>query len=279
MSEELVVTPGGFRPKSLVHLIEPDHTLRIKDSQIQKVHRSGKIVQIYPEIPYRSSKPLMPGNVNVPAREVPSLGTGWITYAYWNNVTGTPISSFATTWVVPPPPSSQSGQLIYLFNGISPSTLDWILQPVLQWGSSPIGGGNYWAVASWFVNSPPGPAYHSTLVSVNSGDTLVGVMTLNSQSGTFNYNCIFQGIANTSLDIQNVQELTWSAETLEAYGLTQCSDYPNTLETAMKAINIQTGSVHPLISWNATDTVTDCQQHTIVVSNSSTSGEVDLYYK
>jgi hypothetical protein len=280
MSEELVLTPGGFRPKSLVHLIEAGHTLRIKDSQIQKVHPSGKIVQVYPEIAYRSSRePLMPGNVNVPARKVPSLGSGWITYAYWNNGTGTPISSFATTWVVPPPPSSQDGQLIFLFNGIQNSTM--IYQPVLQWGpGSAAGGGNYWAVASWYADGQGGQAFYSNLVTVNPGDTLVGVMTLTGQTGSsFNYNCVFQGIPQTSLPIENVQELTWCAQTLEAYNLTQCSDYPNTLETAMKAIDIQTGSVHPVISWTAEDVVTDCGQGTVVVSNSSTSGEVDLKYR
>jgi hypothetical protein len=71
VNEELVLTPGGFRPKSLVHLIEPGHTLRIKDSLIQKVHRSGNIVEVYLEIAYRSGKePLMPGNVNVPVRKL-----------------------------------------------------------------------------------------------------------------------------------------------------------------------------------------------------------------
>ena len=46
-----------------------------------------------------------------------------------------------------------------------------------------------------------------------------GVITLTGQNGSqFSYNCEFQGIANASLAIQNVEELTWCVETLEAYG-------------------------------------------------------------
>jgi len=69
-----------------------------------------------------------------------------------------------------------------------------------------------------------------------------------------------QGIANTSLDIRNVQELTWCNETLEAYRITGCSGYPNIERTAMTAINIQTGSVNPTIGWEPVDSITDRKQ-------------------
>jgi hypothetical protein len=99
----------------------------------------------------------------VSALECPALGSGWIAYTYWNNGTGKSITSFKTRWVVPPAPVSNDGQLIYLFNGIQNYGYNYgILQPVLQWGASPAGGGSYWAVASWYVTSlvqpttPPG---------------------------------------------------------------------------------------------------------------------------
>src|SRR5215469_13483716 len=46
----------------------------------------------------------------------------------------------------------------------------------------------------------------------------------------------------------------------------------------MTAINIQTGSVNPRIGWEPVDSITDCQQETIIISNSGTAGEVDLLY-
>jgi hypothetical protein len=221
----------------------------------------------------------MPGSVAVPPKEVPALGSGWITYAYWNNNTGTPISSFTTTWIVPPAPKTQSNQQIYLFNGIQNSEFSFIYQPVLQWGPSPAGGGNSWAVASWYVDGQGGPAFSSQLTPVNPGDTLVGGMALLGQLGSlFSYNCQFQGFANSSLLIQNVQELTWCSETLEAYRITQCSDYPDAV-TAFTQISIQTGNSYPTLNWNPVNWVTDCGQQTVVVNNSNPGGEVDIHFK
>lgn len=52
-----------------------------------------------------------------------------------------------------------------MFSGIQNSTM--IYQPVLQWGESAAGGGNYWGVASWYVDGQGGLALHSNLVRVN----------------------------------------------------------------------------------------------------------------
>jgi hypothetical protein len=85
-------------------------------------------------------------------------------------------------------------------------------------------------------------------------------------------------VANTSLPIQNVQELTWCVETLECYGLQKCSDYPQTCRTAMAGIEIETGGSPTNPAWQATNSVTDCGQHAVVVSDASPGGEVDLFY-
>jgi hypothetical protein len=276
---DVIITPGGARPRSQVHLIEPGHVLDGSDNRLRKINPAGKVIAEFRAIAPRPGRgPLMPRNVAFPSGKLPALGSGWITYAYWANDTGNPISSFVTTWTVPPAPSTQSGQLIYLFNGIQNSTM--IYQPVLQWGSNGGFGGNYWLVASWYADGQGGAAFYSQPVQVNEGDVIVGAMTLTAQSGNlFSYNCEFQGIANSGLPIQNVEELTWCAETLEAYAVTGCSDYPNTPDTAMSAIAIQTGNSTPAITWTPVNSVTDCSQSTVVVSNSATNGEVDLYYR
>jgi hypothetical protein len=278
MAEDMVLTPGGFRLRSLVHVIEPDHILDGTGDRLRKLDPSGKAVADFGQIPFRTGNaPLMPGNVAVLAEEVVALGSGWIVYASWSNNTGNSISSFSTTWKVPPAPVTQSGQTIFLFNGIQNSSM--IYQPVLQWGPSAAGGGNFWAVASWYADGQGGQAFVSELTQVNPGDTLVGVMTLTGQSGNmFNYNCEFQGIANSGLRILNQPQLTWAVETLEAYGITQCSDYPNTDHTAMRGINVQPGGLTPALNWTAVNSITDCGQHCVVVSNSPTEGEVDIYY-
>jgi hypothetical protein len=296
MADEQVLTPGGLRPQSQVHLIEPGAILDGTGGQHRMLDKTGKVLADFGTIAAKpAGRPLMPGNVvkpgstlvpgalatataKTPAR-VPSFGSGWITYASWTNSTGTPVSLFSTKWVVPPAPATQSGQTIFLFNGIQNSTM--IYQPVLQWGGSAAGGGNYWAVASWYVDGQGGPAFHSNLVQVSPGTVLTGIMTLTGQSAAgFSYNSEFQGIANTGFPVTNIQELTWCIETLECYGITKCSDYPNTSKTQMYAINMETGKTHPVMTWTPATPVSDCGQHTLIFDEDSDgSGEVDLWYK
>jgi hypothetical protein len=84
MAEEQVLTPGGFRPKSLVHLIEPGHSVRMAaNGHAQKIHPNGTVVAEFGEIPLRPGPhPLMPTNVFVPEAIKPALGSGWIAYAF-----------------------------------------------------------------------------------------------------------------------------------------------------------------------------------------------------
>ena len=123
--QDYVITPGGFRPRSLVYHVEPGHSLDASDNRIRQFDPDGKLVEDFGEFAQRPGKePLMPRNVTAvrplaakpetvdaaaaaEARaSIPGLGTGWITYAFWNNTTGKPITSFTTSWRVPPHPSS-----------------------------------------------------------------------------------------------------------------------------------------------------------------------------
>jgi hypothetical protein len=294
MAENLIVTPGGYRPASKIHLIRTGHVLDGSGGGLRELDATGKIVNDFGPHPLRRGTPLMPDNVLrleealvkypgatleaarlVPGRAVPGLGTGWIVAGFWN-ASGV-ITSFRTSWIVPPPPTTQSGQLLYLFNGIQNGSF--IYQPVLQWGTSPDGGGNYWAVASWYVDSQGGPAYKSGLTQVSPGAELTGIITLSGQSAAgFSYNCEFLGIPNSTFPVKNIPELTQCVETLECYYLTMPSDYPNTQKTAMTAIEIKTRGSDPSVTWGPGDFVTDVGQKATVVSNANPGGEVDLYY-
>ena len=107
----------------------------------------------------------------------------------------------------------------------------------------------------------------------------MGVMTLTGHSGSlFNYTSEFQGIDGTSLPIQNIAELLWCNETLEAYSIDQCGNYPSTQLTAFRNIEIRTGKITPPVNWTAVNRVTDCGQHAVVVINSGNDGEVDIHY-
>jgi hypothetical protein len=284
MPEQMVVTPGGFRPSSRVHKIEADHHLDLSGGRIRKFHRSGRLVTDFGEFTTdRPARPPRPGNVAngepTPAADaVPSLGSGWIAYAGWTNNTGTPVSLLKTAWTVPPAPTTQSGQTVFLFNGIENATM--ILQPVLQWGVSAAGGGSYWAIGSWYASGPAGHSFYSSLTQVAPGAQLVGTMTLTGESASgFSYDCQFDGIAASDLPIQNVPELTWCVQTLEAYQISARSDYPPAAMTAMTAIGLQVDGNPAPLNWTPYSPVTDTGQHCVIVSNDATSGEVDLYYQ
>jgi hypothetical protein len=260
-SDSWVPTPSGLRPQNMVHHVMPG-------AIVTELGNSLEIRDIDGHTEFIRKHPLTRNAVHE---------SGWLTYAGWTNDSGSPIKTFQTTWVVPPAPTTDDGQLIYLFDGLQPGFGEGsILQPVLQWGASPAGGASSWAVASWYV-SPEGEMTHSDLIPVTSGQSLVGVMTLVNSGSTFSYTSEFEGINGTSLSIENVAELKWATETLEVYHTNQCSDYPSG-DVAFSSIGIATlsGSLTPL-NWTSYTVASDCGEHTNIVSNSPSAGEVDIY--
>jgi hypothetical protein len=281
--ENYVLIPGGYRHKSLVHRVAPGQVLRMRDGFVNVIDPSGAVVaQHGPIAASRERVTVVPSSpvlaAAVEGTPPGTLGSGWIATTFWNSPTDKPVTSLRTTWVVPPFPQTQSGQLIYLFNGMQDA--NWIIQPVLQWGQGPSGGGDYWSVASYYVHSDPGPAFHNDAIRVEPGDVLVGSIALvnQPQPNLVNYVCQFDGISNTTLDVAS-PDLFWQCvETLEVYSITRCSDYPATLKTKMTSISIVGGGGPATIPWNVNDRVTDCGQHAVVVDPSASNGEVDLYY-
>ena len=228
MPQDQIITPGGARAGSLVHEIEPGNVVHMELGRMVERRRDGLVITDFGTIGTRFARqPLMPLNVSLPERIAPVLGSGWITYASWRNRTAKPVTLFRSTWIVPPQPATNSGQLIYLFNGIQNSTM--IFQPVLQWGNNGKFGGPYWVVASWYADGKLGQAFHSPPVPVDVGKNLVGIITVTGRiGGKFSYESHFQGIPGSVLDIVDQPELVWLVETLEAYNVSRCSDYPNT---------------------------------------------------
>jgi hypothetical protein len=210
--------------------------------------------------------------------------TGFVVDASWANQTGTPITYFATSWEVPPPPATWNGQTIFLFNGIQDATNTHILQPVLQWGTSGAGGGEYWSIACWYAEN--GPSAHTGLIRVDPGTVLTGVMQMipfrvlpGPGARGFSYLCQFCGIGASALTALEIPELTYALETLEVVNVTRCSDYPQTSHTSMSGIEIRLATGEADLAWTPADLVTDCGQHAVVVSNASPGGQVDLFYR
>ncbi len=269
--DEMVVTPGGPRRRSLVHKIDPGEIVRTgEDGKLVVVDEENRVLR----------------DITPPSTEPGPFGIGWICNTSWGVPAGATVTSFATTWTVPLAPKTQSGQLVYLFNGVqtivggtNPATAgNHILQPVLQWGASKAGGGNSWSIASWFVGNKNQAALISALTSVNPGDTLVGVMTYHPRSRFLppHYTSAFQGYPSSSLAVQMPAPYA-CFETLEAYGITACSDYSSSVSTVMGSINLQVDNATPDLTWSVSDVVIDCNQHAIVNVDGATNGEVELF--
>ncbi|HVI47901.1 MAG TPA: hypothetical protein VM802_23740 [Chitinophaga sp.] len=268
--KDQVLTPMGWVHKSKVHHIETGEYISGEGNRLRRYDRTGKVLEDYGPV-----EQITDNNAKKPGGGVLPLGSGWITYTGWTNPTSTnPITYFSTSWVVPPAPATASGQTIFLFNGLQNSGN--ILQPVLQWGPSAAGGGNYWTIANWYVG---GATVFSSLIRVNPGTNLQGIMSrISGNNSTSSYTSVFTGYPSINLTVNNIANLYWAAESLEAYSVSTCSNYPNTAKTRMGGIEIRRGAAQAPLSWGVSNPVTDCGQHSTVVSNGSPNGIVDIYY-
>lgn len=267
MADDFVITPGGKRHRSLVHEVGPDHVITPIRGELRALNTRTNEFLALDAVP--------------PVSPPPAHG-GWAAWAEWQNTTGQAIEELSTTWKVPAEPTQSDGQLLYLFNGLQDgANTRAILQPVLQWGDSPLGGAPAWAVASWYVLTD-GHAYTSGLVPVQPGDTLVGVMRRMPANGArFSYTCEFVGIPGTKLSVQGVPELVYADQTLEVYGVQNCQQLPAIGTTAMTQIILTTSAGPAPVRWAVYSdlNVINCNQRAVVVDDSATAGEVDIYYR
>ena len=266
---DLVLTPAGYMPRTSVHYIGDGFHLSVENGRLQKLENgTGRMAEDFGAVKFTSSQ-----------REPEAQG--WIAYAYWTN-TGTAITNFTTTWTVPSAPTNKGSQTIFLFNGMQDGTTStsYIIQPVLQWGPSAAGGGKYWAVTNWYVSSSQ--AFYGSLVTVSAGASLTGVMKETAVSGSnYSYNSSFTGYSSASaLQVNNVPQAFWAAETLESYGVTSPSTmYPPNTDVALTGIQILKGTTNASISWTTAQATSGAAQKAVVVSNASPGGQVDIYFR
>ncbi|KAJ6626490.1 hypothetical protein B0H10DRAFT_522821 [Mycena sp. CBHHK59/15] len=261
-----ILTPGGYRVGTNVQQVPEGGRIAHDGNDIHLIGANGTVVHVASNVKQAATR--------VKAAVSP-VQTGWVTYAHWLNTGASPISSFTTTWVVPAVPSTWNGQTLFLFNSIEPSTGDAIMQPVLQYGPSAAGGGEYWTVATWYLYGSN--IFYTTPVQVSVGQTLNGIVSLVGQSGsTYTYNSQFTNIGGTALTVDGREQLTWATETLEAYGVTAASDYP-TGSTVFSGINLALTSGTPSVFWSHVDDIADGLTTSIGV-NGATDGQITIHY-
>ncbi len=285
----LVRAPGGPRHRSRIIRLKPGEGVDIhKRIQIRDTRTNKLVRDLGPATRSAHGHPLYehPSRMRFPAPGgVPTVTgaqagdkskiDGWSTYAAWQSNVGSPVMLMKTSWVVPDPPVDQSTQLIYIFNGLEN---DWqILQPVLQWGASPIGGGAFWAVANWLAESNDGYAYQSDFLRVSPGDKLTGVMEMTSgENGTFYYVSRFEGMSEIDLAIHTTDVLGYAAQTIEAYGVASQDQMPGGKAVSMQSIRVTTADSAPVV-WTPYSNFSNSGLAT-VVKDGGIAGDVSLAF-
>jgi len=259
--EPMVLTPGGMRPARCVREVPSDTIISKEDDFIRITRRDGDEELLeYCNFAKNTSN----------TSKTKRLGdTGWIAFAFIY-ATG-PFSYFYGTWDVPSNPQNENDQTVFFFTGLEDATNKDIIQPVLQWGPSAAGGGDYWGVASWYVNSN-GNALVSRLLSVNNGVTITGNMTL-AADGTWWVVTTFPGYY-TQIFLNNLDTLSFASTTLEAYNIANCEDYPSDGSITFNDMSLKNGNAPYYPAWGNWLHFTDCNQKVNVVGSATTQ----IYY-
>jgi hypothetical protein len=122
--------------------------------------------------------------------------------------------------------------------------------------------------------------FHGELVPVNVGDELTGVISLvGRQRAHCDYRCGFEGLANADLPVFKVRDLSRCGEVLAAYGIQQCSDYPDGSAMGFRNIELMKGFRRPALAWQPVNTITECGQHVVILSDANPGGEVDVHFR
>ena len=222
-----VQVPGALTSPDCLHQIPNGATVNVSDRPTSgDVTLNGTLIAHYDTC----------AEASISTRHLaqdPGTGNGWVEASQWevSLKSGDNIDFLGGAWSVPSIPET-NGALIFLFNGIEPTKQGWIMQPVLQYGESAAGGGNYWSLASWLVHSKT-DYYVSSLVNVSPGDAIVGqTFQIGVSGNTQNYFVC----ANDRTNGQNSTLSVWTsgnqwnwayAGVLEAYNVTSCSEYPS----------------------------------------------------
>jgi len=235
-----VQIPGELIRPDCVHDVPNGASIYLSNPHHQgdDVILDGQVIAHYdacPEAPIDTRQGHDPG----------PTGNGWVEASQWlvSLKSGDNLDVIDGYWTVPSPPKT-NGATIFLFNGVEPANGSNIMQPVLQYGESKAGGGNYWAIASWLVGNN---AYFSPLEGVNPGDLLFGYTQQTGNSGGKQHFSIeASDIAtgehsNLSVWSSGIQWDWAFAGVLEAYNVTSCSEYPSSGSTLFSSTAVAHG--------------------------------------
>jgi len=213
LCQDMLPTPSGYFHRSCVHQIEDENV-------VLHPQDTGHVHLKYPN----GSLDIIPP-CNVTRKRAVELSDGWVVDAYYG---ADVFSSFTATWNVPTAPTGRNAQTIFTFTGLEGTYKEnlYILQPVLQFGSSGAGGGYYWGIASWWAFGTSG--FFSPLKAVSAGNIIAGAMVFNPRNTTWTVASVdttsgARSVLNVHLTNTQTQ---YAYVALEVVNVASCSDYP-----------------------------------------------------
>ncbi|GEM_PF-3391509 len=264
-----IATPIGFLPPECVR----------EDGNNAHIYEDGSV-----DLANGTHLPPLHCNYHIPSGST-APSNAWVEDASTCYCPTTPpaIQKLSGAWTVPPAPTSNDGQTIYLWIGLQPTANNTapLIQPVLEWGQ---GSANYWQIASWYCSTTSNSSCQSStsVYSTSAGKTITGTLTGSSCSSSTGV-CGSWNIQTT--DGTNVSTLTYSGSTalywldgavLEEWNVIQCSDYPaeHTTGTPFNSFLVTDtsgNSVSP--SWTGYKYLNQCNNSVSIVGTQAT-----LYY-
>jgi len=278
MTEEFLPVPGaGYFHKSCIHEVPSGSTVYTGDDgkPTHAICPEGKHFPI-PRCEYPVLPRLIKSNPSDPTPLV--SGSGWQVFTYYH--AGTKLNTYTANWNVPKNPPKTSDQILYTFNGLqneftpmaedgspAPPQID-IIQPVLQFGKTPAGGGGYWGIASWYVTDA---AIHSKLTKVGQNDTIFGMIN-ETKPGKWNINGTdtTTGVStDLSVDKGAITRLEpWAFVTLEVYQVSACNQYP-TVPLTYTNIMMSASDQPETPTWKPEKQEQICKENVKVISPSA----------
>jgi hypothetical protein len=226
-----VITPFGyFDPSCVTHLAQGDE-VRKDENAIRHSNGSYDNIHTCSSPHYKASGEMVSGDERAAnTKQQPTIGHAWVEYA--STTTTSSFGELVAEWNVPPTPSANNGQTVYLFPGMEDyADVVTIIQPVLGWNSD---YASAWGIASWNC-CKSGTVFEAPPTRVNPGDTILGYMFDTCASGTLS--CPTWDIVTYDLTLGKYSELlntssqgqtfNWAfAGALEVYNIAQCANYP-----------------------------------------------------
>jgi len=249
---DYVRVPGGkLFHKECVHRVPNGGHVEVDSQKNTKITADGETT-VHPPCPH-------------PVIKEPLHGPAWKAWTEFNNTK--PITKLTTQWGIPPPPPSYSGQILYYWNGIEPADNSAVLQPVLQYGDTPAGGGQYWAVASWYVSAVT--ATFSEPATCVGAASVIGDLAIDS-SGQWTITSICGSKKTTLTYTPPDKDYTWAYPcVLEAYSVENCAtQYPTSNSLAFNNIMLWVENQQVSPTWKPQTKNNSCNEHATVTSTS-----------